>query len=203
MRRTPETHALAHRLSTFAHAMRQPIQAIELYAEAAARRADNDESRTILGRIGAAVADARRRLSQLTEEADDLLEPPLRERKPLSAARVLLVGDAGARLAQVERILKPVAGQVESVLGHAATLAKADEPVDLVIEHVGAGNPMLGVAIALAHHGRAAPMVLLDHDEHGAALRQHGVAFLIGDPTADTCIDAATSALEQVGWPAT
>jgi signal transduction histidine kinase len=55
------------RLAAYAHSLRQPIQAIELYASALERRVETVESKDFLARIHACVADAQARLTQLVK----------------------------------------------------------------------------------------------------------------------------------------
>ncbi|KAF0182620.1 MAG: hypothetical protein FD124_166 [Alphaproteobacteria bacterium] len=58
------------------HDVRQPIQAIELYASAISRRIETEDAREIVARLHLAVADLHARLSDL---AQGVSTPPARE----------------------------------------------------------------------------------------------------------------------------
>jgi len=55
------------RIAAYAHDLRQPIQAIELYASALERRLESEEGKVILTRLHACVADSQARLAQIVD----------------------------------------------------------------------------------------------------------------------------------------
>jgi light-regulated signal transduction histidine kinase (bacteriophytochrome) len=73
----------AREVAARAHDMRQPVQAIELYAAAIARRVETEDTRELIARLHLAVADLQ---DQLTDLACDATAPVSPEQVQASAA---------------------------------------------------------------------------------------------------------------------
>lgn len=63
--RRAESTQTAREIAARVHDVRQPIQAIELYASALLRRVEGEEAREMIARIHQAVAESQSRLSNL------------------------------------------------------------------------------------------------------------------------------------------
>lgn len=184
-------------MRNIAHDLRQPVQAIELYAAALVRRVDTAETQGIVAKILRAAADARAQIARLAVAfpTDDTGYVPV----ALAEARVLLVGEDAAVVRHVTDILQPKVAQLRSSSGHASSLAMARERVDLIVEHVGLGDPRLGIAAAVAHRGRAAALVLMDQPDEAASveLSASGIEHFTHGPGEEECLVAAERALQR------
>lgn len=185
----------AARLSECAHDLRQPIQAIELYASAVGRRVDSVEAQQLIGKIHAAVADAQRRLAELTTEYAPSPTPPQAE---LAEAKVVVIGEDGAGCERSAAALAARGAQVDCLSDHSGVLRRLREPFDLIVEHAGAGDARFGAAFASAIQGQGAAIVVLEAEDAAvlAALKRNGVACLVGLPSVVDLLAAAEGALK-------
>ena len=184
----------ATRLSECAHDLRQPIQAIELYAAAVARRVESAEVQELIEKIHAAVADAQRRLSELTSDDKPAATPPCAD---LADAQVVVVGEEGAGTEGSAAALAARGAHVDCISDHAGLLRRLREPFDLIVEHVGTGDARFGAAFASAVHDQGAAIVVLEREDAAvmAALQRNGVAYLLGHPPVAELLAVAENAL--------
>lgn len=186
----------AARLSACAHDLRQPILAIELYAAAIGRRVDSAEAQQLIEKIHAAVADAQRRLAELTAEY-------VRADTPLTAgladARVVVIGESGAGPDRVAAALAASGAHVDRLSDHSDILRRLRDPFDLIVEHAGAGDARFGVAFAAALQDQGAAIVVLESEDPAAmaALERNGVACLVGQPSVESLLAVAEQALTK------
>ena len=184
----------AARLSECAHDLRQPIQAIELYASAVARRVESEEAQKLIEKIHAAVADAQQRLAELTTEYAPTSSPPCAD---LAKAQVVVVGEENAGCERSAAALMARGAQVDRISDHSRVLRRLRDPFDLIVEHAGAGDARFGAAFASAVHGRGAAIVVLDTEDAEviSALKRNGIACLLGQPPVSELLEAAENAL--------
>lgn len=182
------------RLFECAHDLRQPIQAIELYASAVGRRVDSAEALALIAKIHDAVADAQRRLSELTSE---YAPAGGTGRVTLAEAQVVVLGNGDAGCERSAAALAARGAHVDRISDHSDMLQRLRAPFDLIVEHAGDGDARYGAAFAAAVHGQGAAIVVLEKEDPAiiASLARNGVSCLLGQPPVAELLAAAEHAL--------
>lgn len=179
----------------FAHDMRQPIQAIELYASALERRVQTDEERDIIARIHACIANAQARLARLEGKS----KPAAAARKDALDARIVFVGAADAAFDGAASMLAARGAKIERVSDQQSALRRLRSPLDLVVENAEYRDPRLGVAFATAQDGKAAALVVIAKDDSvvRASLARNSVHYLVAPYTEEMLVAASEDALSK------